>query len=197
MSGKFHDPKAGFKLGVIGEYSFNEYFALTPGVVFKQRGAKGELSLSDGWSSYAVKSSTNINYLQIPINAKVSVPINRDFKVFGVAGPYVAFGLSGKETDELKSNGVNVGKITFDLFSGDVSSGNLFLDDVLEDYSKYSKLKRSDFGLTFGGGMEYKKIFVSIQYDLGLSNLYKAPEINGVLKTSNRNLGISVGYMFN
>jgi len=174
------DSKAGFKFGIVGEYSFNENFAVAPELVFTQRGGKRERSSSGGdWqgNSYSYKSSININYLQIPINAKFSYPINEDFKMFGFAGPYFAFALSGKTTNEMN-----------------------WTDDYGERRSEKTEndlmdeIKRLDFGLNFGAGAEYKNIFVRVQYDLG-GNIVK--DAKGDENASNRNFGVSVGYMFN
>ena len=88
--------KLGFKMGVIGEYNLNESLALTSGLVFTQRGGKKEEKESEGSYSTTEKATLGINYLQIPINVKLYHPINDDMKVFGFAGHYIAFGLSGK-----------------------------------------------------------------------------------------------------
>ena len=226
---KDFDSKTGFSFGVIGEYPTNEYFAIATGLVFAQRGGKLEKSEHGDGYERKLKINQNINYLQIPMNAKFSYPINDDLKVFGFTGPYLAFALTGKMTVDYKGQAFVSDSIemTIDSFSGDVSgnyhssygennysgnysgnvSGDVFQTENnggrwIADITRYTSvpeancllLKRADFGLSFGGGVEYKKFFVSIQSDLGLINISKAKGVN--YKMSNRNFGISVGYMF-
>ncbi len=175
--------KAGLKIGVIGEYSFNDYFALASELAFVQRGTKAKESQKEENWSFSGKNKININYLQIPINAKLSYPINDNFSIFGFAGPYVAFALSGKISAEYTET--YYGETESDKISEKIKFGS----NEGEDY-----LKRFDFGLNFGVGTEYKGCFLKAQYDLGLSNISVYSEEGAKIK--NRNFGISIGYMF-
>ena len=122
------------------------------GLVFTQRGSKKEENRKeeDGESqivNYTSKETLILNYLQIPINAKFYHPINDDIKVFGFAGPYIAFGLSGKHKIENTWTGAGYDefrKVERNVFSDEYYDKNGMSRDVLN---------RSDFGLNFGGGI--------------------------------------------
>ena len=171
--------KAGLKIGVVAEYSFSDYFALAPELAFVQRGYKEKESETYDGIKYEATEKVNVNYLQIPINAVGRYAINDDFSVFGFAGPYFAFALSGKSSWEAKGG-------------GESESG----DEKLKIGSNKEEddMKAFDFGLNFGVGAEYMGIFLKVQYNLGLGNLSLYTD-NGY-KINNRNFGISVGYMF-
>jgi len=172
--------KTGFKFGVLGEYSFSEYFALEPGLLFTQRGFKIDESASEGGYTLSLKSTLNINYLSIPLNLKFSYPVNEDFKVFAFTGPYVGFALSGKISAEGKVTGPGVNESAKESETINIGSGD-------------EEIRMLDLGWNFGAGVEYKGIFLRAQYNLGLANTSNPDKET----TKNRNFGISVGYMFN
>ena len=64
--------------------------------------------------------------------------------------------------------------------------------DINWGSSEGDNLKRFDFGLAFGAGVEIKSFRLGISYELGLTNL-SVTQIDGS-KISNRVLGISFGY---
>ena len=55
-------------------------------------------------------------------------------------------------------------------------------------------LKRLDFGLTMGGGVEINSIQIGLTYALGLANISSYTDYG--TKINNRVLGLSVGYKF-
>ena len=99
------------------------------------------------------------DYLEIPILAKYAFALSPQARVFVFAGPALAIKVSGKlfvETDEFSDS------------------------EELED------LKSTDFGLTFGGGLELPfgalRLSADIRYTLGLSKIYEDEDIkNGAL----------------
>ena len=63
------------------------------------------------------------------------------------------------------------------------------------EYNKNNdELKRLDYGLTMGVGVEINSIQIGITYGLGLANISTYVEYDS--KINNRVLGISVGYFF-
>jgi len=171
--------KAGFKIGVIAEYAFNEHFALSSGLVFNQRGFK-EI-FSGTFMGFEEQSTTkiNLNYIQLPVNAVVRLPINNSLNIVGFAGPYFSYALSGKVTWEgtLTSGGITTtedGERKLDIGFGE--------DD----------LNPFDIGLTIGAGLEVSSFFFRVQYEHGLRNLSN----DNRYTTMNRNLGLSIGYFF-
>jgi len=102
--------KAGFQAGVVADFGITQSFSIMPELLFAQRGAK----VSEG----AISVSTNLNYLQLPINAAYKFDVGMGSKVFVFAGPYFGYGISGSSgvkfgssADEVKAFdfGLNVG----------------------------------------------------------------------------------------
>lgn len=180
---------APWKLGVVGEFHLTESFALESGLIFKQISYSKKSEYTTGTGTLD-KFSSGISYLEIPINAKFYHPITDDLKIFGFVGPYIDLGLSGKEKEEYD-----------DGTRKETTEKNLFSDDLKQ--AGDDAYSRAGFGLSFGAGMAYGKIFWSAQYSLGLSNLYKKSKIQDTSSNyeweqtlKHRNFGVTVGYMF-
>ncbi|WP_455973018.1 porin family protein [Bacteroides congonensis] len=119
----------------------------------------------------------NPYYLEVPIHIGYKYAVNDDFALFGSAGPYIAVGLFGKAKAKVDGDLVDLGE-----FGGNSASEDIFGDDGF---------KRFDFGLGLKAGVEFsKKYQVAISYDFGLVEVAKD------LGMKNRNLMISLGYMF-
>lgn len=119
----------------------------------------------------------NPYYLEVPVHIGYKYAVNDDFALFGSAGPYIAVGLFGKAKAKVDGDLVDLGE-----FGGNSASEDIFGDDGF---------KRFDFGLGLKAGVEFsKKYQVAISYDFGLVEVAKD------LGMKNRNLMISLGYMF-
>ena len=108
--------------------------------------------------------------IDIPLTGKASYDIG-SFKIYGAFGPYIGVALSGKYK-------------TSDSPDYTLKWGSSSEDD----------LKRVDFGLVFGAGVEINAIQIGIAYNLGLMNI--SATTDGGSKINNRVLGISAGYWF-
>jgi hypothetical protein len=110
--------------------------------------------------------TSTLNYLVVPLNIAYKFPISESAKFFLQAGPYVGYALSGKAK----------------------------YSDVTENvkFGEKGGMKRGDFGLGFGAGLEFGVIVASLNYELGLSNLID----DSNYKSKNKVLQISVAYMF-
>ena len=108
-----------------------------------------------------------LNYLVIPLNVACKFPMSSKSKFFIEAGPYLGYALSGKD-----KSGDETTDITF-------GSGGM---------------KRLDYGLGFGAGMEFGSIVASLNYELGLANLIDDSTTDTKLK--NKVFQISLAYMF-
>ena len=111
--------------------------------------------------------SLNLNYLEIPLNLAYKFPINEKSKFLVQAGPYLGYAMSGKEKSGGESSSVN------------------FND---------AGIKRMDYGLGFGAGVEFGQIVASINYQLGIANLNDDSNTDATLK--NKVFQISLAYMF-
>ena len=119
----------------------------------------------------------NPYYLEVPVRVGYKYAVNDDFALFGSAGPYVAVGLFGKMKAKVDGSIADIAGL-----DGHPEPADIFGDDGM---------KRFDFGLGLKAGVEFsKKYQVAISYDFGLVEVAKD------LGMKNRNLMISLGYMF-
>ena len=127
----------------------------------------------------SIKVKTNLYYIDIPLTVKASLPLSEGLKIFGAVGPYVGIGLSGKVIATVEYQGDE---------ETDEEAVKWGSDEDSDD------LKRLDYGLTFGGGVEINALMLGISYDLGLANIATHQEDG--YTTKNRVLKFSVGYRF-
>jgi len=139
-------------------------FAIEPEVLFAMKGAKETQS--------GITGSVRISYIEIPVLAKIRIPAKSGGLVSPhfYAGPYLGIksGCSVKFTD---------GTTTV--------SGSCKSQDV--------NLKGSDFGATFGVGVDVNRAIIDVRYDLGLSKISDETTNNDV---KNRALFLLAGWTF-
>ena len=184
------DPKAGFNLGVRGEYMLPSCYGVfvNLGVNYTMKGAKMDVaaSLPD---DYSCTVKYRPCYIEIPLHVGYRFNVLDNLGVFADFGPYFAIGVNGKENFE---------------FDG----------DAVEDYSKkffrnskmdLGEIQRYDFGLGFRVGAEYANHHsLNFSFDWGLTDMYRDSyrreffEKNGfeLGKLKNFNAGITYGYRF-
>ncbi|MDY0099156.1 MAG: porin family protein [Bacteroidales bacterium] len=157
-----YEMKPGFHLGPVAEIPINDLLSFETGLIFSAKGFK--------YSEDSYDMKLNLFYLDIPLTAKARYDAGFG-NIYGLIGPYLGIGLTGKSVYEDEDEPVDWGSDSDD-------------DD----------LKRLDFGLTVGAGVEINSIVVGLSYGLGLANI--SPDTDGGFKINNRVLGLSVGYWF-
>jgi hypothetical protein len=163
----------GYQFGILGEIG-SEIVALETGVLFSNKGVKTDGSYF--FDLVQVDQQYSLNYLEVPIHAKVSFgPEN--FKIFASAGPYIGFGLNGKAKYETEVGGVTEEE------TEDIEFGS---DEDEDD------LKRFDYGLNVSAGIEIDRFQLGATYGYGLANLAIDPEDDE--RFSNRVLQIHLSY---
>ena len=184
------DPKAGFNLGVRGEYMLPSCYGVfvNLGVNYTMKGAKMDVaaSLPD---DYSCTVKYRPCYIEIPLHVGYRFNVLDNLGIFADFGPYFAIGVNGKEKTE------------FDV-------------DAVEDYSKkffrnskmiLGEIQRYDFGLGFRVGAEYANHHsLNFSFDWGLTDMYRDSyrreffKENGyeLGKLKNFNAGITYGYRF-
>ncbi len=154
--------KMGFCAGGFITYNINDMFAIQPELLFTMKGAKIEEA--------GYKETIKLNYLEIPVLAKLSIPTPGNVKPNLFVGPSLAIKLSAKVKWEEAGE-----------------SGEEDLEEV----------KSTDFGLVFGGGVDFAlgqgKLTVDARYTLGLAT---ADDSEEELDIKNGAISIMVGYSF-
>lgn len=177
---------ATFNAGVLGRFGLSETFDLESGVLFTGRGSKTETNFNNG--DY-VRTKFNPLYVEVPLNLLFKIPFNTTGPgLFVNAGPYIAVGVAGKSKTDAKIEGITVSSSTNIKFSND----NPFTSE--QDDAAYNKLKRFDYGLNFGAGLDLSKFLIKVNYGLGLARINSTQSDNSSTdKNKFRTWSLSVG----
>lgn len=175
-----------FNVGILGRLPIADMFSIESGLLLTGRGSKAETYFNGG--NDFVKSKFNPFYLEVPLNAVVKIPLEKKSNVFFNAGPYVAIGIGGKSRRDTKFG---------PLVSSSTSNIEFSNDDPFtsqQEDARYDRLKRFDFGLNFGGGFQFQRVLLKVNYGLGLAKINSTQSDNTANdKNKYRTLSFSVG----
>lgn len=169
--------KAGFHIGLFGDFELTPNVAIQSGLLFTTKGAEYKYSLG---SIANVTTKMNPMYLQIPVHVAYKVEVVPDTKIVFHAGPYAAYGIAGK----VKLSGNLAG------YTGETDY-NIF-EDIKSGEGQGNGLKRFDAGLGLGVGAELGRIVLDLGWDMGLVNISQSDNN----KIKNQTGYLSVGYKF-
>lgn len=173
--------KLGLKAGVVACFPLVDNIYLEPGAFFSMKGSRSEISATD------TKTFCNLDYIEIPLSGVYKYEINSNLSVRGHLGPYFAFGMCGKTKTKID------GKVDKDSKVGNFKDGKNKAGISNNDYSSF------DFGLNFGGGIEFSVCYLGVQYGLGLTDFNRNRDIfkNGKnLKFHNNVFSVDFGINF-
>ena len=190
------DMNIGYHIGGTVEYTFNEKMSLQSGLIWSSKGFKTEEKID--MSSYGIvgtienKINMIINYIEVPIHLAYKL---NDFQIY--AGPYFAFGVSGKVKTEWNSNiegSVESGdsEIKFVTIYGEVKSDDEFDRDE-------SPINAFDYGLNIGIGYQLGSVLLNVGYSHGLGNMIPKYEDSNSsdYKMYHRVFSLSATYIIN
>jgi len=167
--------KTGFNVGVNAEIPVAEDFYLQPGVLFTTKGAKGDKD--------AFVKKWNIPYIEVPINFLYKPELGDGKLLLGI-GPYIAFAVGGKVTDQNSKE-------------WDIEYKN---EIKLSQWGLAYYAKRMDFGGNLLVGYELSsKLSAQLNAQLGMVKINtKITDLNPPDKTKYKNtgFGVSLGYRF-
>ena len=151
------------KFGVGMELPLSADFSLMPSLELALKGANVDFQeLSDTFNQ-----KLNFTFLQLPVMGAYRFNMSDRLNMVLKAGPYIAYGLSGK----LKEDGES-----WDIYAGD--------EDI-------DSAKRLDIGAIIGVDFEINRFVVGVEYEHGFTNL--SPTEAGI---KNRAVYVTVGYKF-
>lgn len=184
------DPKAGFNLGIRGEYMLPSCYGVfvNLGVNYTMKGAKMDVpaTLPD---DYSCTVRFRPCYIEIPLHVGYRFNVLDNLGVFADFGPYFAIGVNGKEKTEFEGDAVEDRSTKF------FRNSKMILGEI----------QRYDFGLGFRVGAEYANHHsLNFSFDWGLTDMYRDSyrreffKENGyeLGKLKNFNAGITYGYRF-
>ena len=177
-----------FNAGILGRFNLSKPIDLESGLLLQGRGAKANTYFSSSRDDNYVKSKFNPLYLEVPLNVVVRLPLQKDMNVFLNAGLYAAMGIAGKSKTESKILGATSTSTENIKFSND----DPFTSQ--QDDAAYNKIKRFDFGLNFGGGLDLGKVLLKLNYGFGLTKINSTQSNNAAdNKNKYRTLSLSLG----
>lgn len=165
----------GFNAGITAEFPISGVFSFEPGLFISTKGFHDSSEETLLGETVEYKSKINLLYVDIPLAAKATFEVG-NYQVYGVFGPYIGIGLSGKNKSEVTTAGETENDDT------DIEWGEG--DD--------KDLKRLDAGLIFGAGVERSAFQLGISYGLGLASI--AAFNTDTFQVKNRVFQITVGY---
>ena len=167
-----------FHVGPTLELPVNELISVNTGFILSTKGFRDNETIGEGDDAFQSDTKVIVYYVDIPITVKGMFTMS-DKILYGYLGPYIGAGLNGKIKSETTSNGHT------EIDEEDVKFGS----DADED-----DIKRLDYGLTAGAGVEIKNALIELSYDLGIANISAYTEDGSFIK--NRILKLSIGYQF-
>jgi hypothetical protein len=158
--------RVGIAAGGFVTIGISKNFAIEPEALYVQKGAKR----TETGETFKIK----ISYVEVPVLLKLRFPGNSGGVVVPhiYAGPYLGF-----------KAGCNI--------TG--TSGSVTLSAKCEDQAFDFKVKSTDFGATFGGGVDVGRAIIDVRYDLGFSKIPDSSTDNNV---KNRVFYLLVGWTF-
>lgn len=150
------------KLGVGMELPLSADFSLMPSLELALKGAN--VDFTDQYETFNQK--LNLTFLQLPVMGAYRLNISDRLNMVLKAGPYFAYGLSGKVKEDGES---------FDIYKGD---------------EEVKGAKRLDIGAIVGVDFEINRFVAGIEYEHGFSNIAR----DGSIK--NAAAYVTIGYKF-
>lgn len=177
-----------FNAGILGRFGLSKVVDLETGLLFTGKGAKAQTYFTSSTTDNYVLTKFNPYYIEAPLNLVVRFPVKGTKGIFIHGGPYAAIGVAGKSTTDQKLLGISGHS------ENDIEFAN---DDPFtsrQEDASYYKLKRFDFGLNAGGGIDLGKVLLKVNYGLGLTKI-NSTESNNASDDKNkyRTLSFSLG----
>lgn len=170
-----------YQIKGILNFHVTKHLSLESGLSLQRKGFKideiyilsKDMELSGQRTDYV-----KVNYLELPLDVKWSVPLLKNQLLIG-AGPYLAYGISGKYT-------------TTESFNDGQKKVKLNLGNGKEDF-----ISEWDYGVNFSLGFLFQQKFLfNAGYGLGLFNLQPQEKKDYSYKMNNRVFSLSAGYFF-
>lgn len=183
----FYTNRSGFNIGFLANLPLNQSgnLALQPGIFYMSKGRKFQQVFDTTvvhTDTLNYKSNFYTNYIDIPFNLTLKLPMSKKAKFFLSAGPYVSFFYSGKTNTELL------------VAPTDTSLKFTKGEDDIEVGKGVNKAKTFDFGVNGRIGFELGGVILSGFYSQGLSSFFEAG-YDGKFK--HQVIGASVGFWLN
>lgn len=140
----------GFNAGLYAKFPVTKSFAIQPEIYYTTKGA--EQTYNNAFANGVAKF--NVNYIEIPVLAVINLTENLNIH----AGPYAAYMVSGKATND-----------------SNFSTSQTTLDT--NDFEKF------DAGIAAGIGLDFELLSFGVRYNYGLTKIGKERNFGGTTYT--------------
>ena len=157
--------KTGWKIGFGIEKPLSANWLLMPTLEFKQKGAQ--------YKDNEIDDKLSLQYIQLPVMMAYRTRLSDNLNLTLKAGPYFAYGISGKDEYVEDYNGEH-DEGEYDFFGSDTN--------------------RFDCGVGVGVDFEYHRFVVGLEGEYGFISLFKDDDDH--IKMYNVAAYVTVGYKF-
>jgi OOP family OmpA-OmpF porin len=176
---KNYSPRTGVHFGLNADLPISKSgnFVFQPNVLFYHKGRKyNEIMDTTIHDTLNWKREEFLNYLDIPLNLVVKLPLGNKVKFIIGGGPYFSFLFDGY----LKSEAIT-------------KSGGYFVDENLDpEIGKGpGKYTTYDYGVNGLAGFEIGRVTLTANYSRGFNDIYESPAYTGTFRHEIK--GISLG----
>jgi hypothetical protein len=175
-----------FQVGLVGDAHLASILYFQPGIVFTGKGSKVESG--DPSSQPYYKATANPFYIEMPLNFVVKLPLGGENKLFAGAGPYLAMGISGKNTVD-----GNFGVAAYHSEKNIQFSNDDPTTMNEEEGAGFGIMKRFDYGFNGTAGIEGKSLALGVNYGLGLAKLQSGSNSSQDNNNKHRVISIVLG----
>jgi hypothetical protein len=176
-----------FHVGIMGDITIAKVLAIQPGLFFTGKGSKIQSGTPSDLNYY--KATTNPLYVEIPVNAVIKLPIEKESNFFFGAGPYIAMGVGGKRKIEGKTVGLAYSNNQKIEYSNDDPT-----TFKTEEGAGLGVMRRFDYGLNGTAGFQLNGFLISVNYGYGLAKLQSGTNSSEDNMNKHRVLSLSVGF---
>lgn len=177
-----------FNAGFLSRFDLSKTIDLESGLILSGRGSKAESYFSSSTSDNYTRSKFNPLYIEVPLNLVFRLPLETNTNLFIYGGPYAAMGIAGKSKTESSFAGIKSNSEADIQFSND----DPFTSE--QEDASYNKLKRFDFGLNAGAGIDLGKVILKANYGYGLVKINSTEGSNNADdKNKYRTISFSLG----
>ncbi|AEW02310.1 hypothetical protein A4D02_30995 [Niastella koreensis] len=176
-----------FHVGLMADLPVSKVLAIQPGLFFTGKGSKIQSGSPSDVNYY--KATTNPLYVELPINAVVKLPIEKESNFFFGAGPYIAMGVGGKRKIEGKTLGLAFSNNQKIEYSNDDPT-----TFKTEEGAGLGVMRRFDYGLNGTAGFQLKNMLIALNYGYGLAKLQSGTNSSEDNENKHRVLSVSIGF---
>jgi hypothetical protein len=166
----------GFQVGTVLDIKITDFFYVQPGIMLSSKGGETESTRESSSTGMGNTSSSEDNmkynpyYIDVPIMLSLKGTLADNLSLRAQVGPYFGFGLFGGAEYSYKDS-------RYPEENEKTKVKNVFspTEEEKENF-EFNGFNRFNFGIGFGGGIEFNDFYLGVSYNMGLTNLHNNPK---------------------